>query len=256
MRVEDLAEQIGVSTVTIRSDLAYLEEQGLIMRANGGARAVRQFHAVRRDQHAPLAASQRRDMISAIVPLVGSSMTVLLGSGILPALLPPYLPASSQLRLIITSLEALPAARQYSLGPVYLLGGQCHSGRAEIDGPTAVQALAAYDIDLFVMEIAGISTPDAALRTLFSQALHAEAIRAARRTIALLNPDGASEAEVPELPVFLHDIDYLITPENPGPAISRTLHQAGFSHNAEADQARLYRKHILDQKNHHDAISA
>src|SRR5260221_12883121 len=37
-RVEDLSAQLGVSTVTIRSDLNYLEQQGYVVRAFGKAR--------------------------------------------------------------------------------------------------------------------------------------------------------------------------------------------------------------------------
>lgn len=36
-RVADLAEKLGVTTVTIRSDLQYLEDNGLLERSHGGA---------------------------------------------------------------------------------------------------------------------------------------------------------------------------------------------------------------------------
>ncbi len=38
--VEDLSRLLGVSSVTIRSDLNYLEEQGYLMRSAGKARHI------------------------------------------------------------------------------------------------------------------------------------------------------------------------------------------------------------------------
>ena len=36
-RVTDLAENLGVTTVTIRTDLKYLEDKGVLIRSHGGA---------------------------------------------------------------------------------------------------------------------------------------------------------------------------------------------------------------------------
>ena len=41
VRVSDLSKELGVSPVTIRADLEYLERQGLARRTHGGAVLVR-----------------------------------------------------------------------------------------------------------------------------------------------------------------------------------------------------------------------
>lgn len=243
LHVEELAEQNRVSAVTIRGDLAYLEEQGLLIRANGGA------HVVGRSapRHAAgLTKSLQLSMMRPAASVVGKSMTVLLGPGSLPGLLPPYLPQSHHLRLIITSLDTLHTARHYAVGPVYLLGGQIHSERQEIDGPTAVQALSAYDIDLFVMEANGLNAQDMSLRVMSSQPLHVAAIRTATRSMALINPVDDNDALLSVSSLLSPGLDYIVTVDDQDRDFHRALHRHGFRRRSEDGYACLYDRGGID----------
>lgn len=53
MRVEALSEMLGVSAVTVRADLSYLEAQGLVLRGAGQARALPDDHPLPHDPPPP-----------------------------------------------------------------------------------------------------------------------------------------------------------------------------------------------------------
>ncbi|WP_323989848.1 DeoR family transcriptional regulator [Nguyenibacter sp. L1] len=240
VRVDALARECGISTVTIRADLAYLEDQGLAIRTSGGARATGAVRHGARDAQCPLSTPQHRAMAMIAARLARPPMTVLLGPGTLPALLPPYLPPAPDLNIVVTSLDALPAARQHGGGQVHLLGGQCHPDRPDIDGPAAIRALALHDIDLFVLETAWIARTGLALHANASLPLHQAAARAARATASLLDA-GRHGASTPPCAVLLQATDFLITADRPDTPSPLLLADLGFAPAPPSgDPARLY----------------
>jgi len=186
-RVDALSAALQVSAVTIRGDLAYLEEQGLIVRSSGTARPTPVAETVAAD---PIPRSRLRPLLLAAAALVGPSGTLLLAPGSLTTQLIPHLPASDRLGLVLCSVEALLLARACMDGPLHLLGGRLGRDGSSLEGPWSVQALATHQIDLFVCEAAALASDGVLLPTDLPPSLHQAAAQRADRTIVLIPGDG------------------------------------------------------------------
>ncbi|MGI4799666.1 MAG: DeoR family transcriptional regulator [Janthinobacterium lividum] len=224
-RVDTLSRELGVSVVTIRGDLAYLEEQGLVVRSAGGARSA----AISRAEAASpvLSRDDARAMLLAAAGLVEDGSLVLLGPGRLVTQLATYLPSEGSLGLVLTDLSALPVARLCLDGALHVLGGQVHENGSTLDGPQSVQALALHEIELFVMQAQAIGAGTVALPADASEPFHRAATRRARRTVALVDGNGLHPAgNLPKL--ALRCLDHVILTEGAHHDALQALLDAGF----------------------------
>jgi DeoR family transcriptional regulator of aga operon len=82
VRVRELSEHFGVSTVTVRNDLQTLEERGLVQRVHGGA-MPRQRSAVERsfEEVASQYANEKQAIAEAAAQLVSSGESILVDVG-------------------------------------------------------------------------------------------------------------------------------------------------------------------------------
>ncbi|MGH7160060.1 MAG: DeoR family transcriptional regulator, partial [Acetobacteraceae bacterium] len=104
MRVDELSAALAVSTVTIRSDLNYLEEQGLLLRSFGKAIAAK---VARRPAGEPLAKSLALPMVRLASRLIEADDALLVGHGALPLQIIPLLTELSGLILVLAALDAV-----------------------------------------------------------------------------------------------------------------------------------------------------
>jgi len=226
-RVDALCGALGVSAVTIRSDLAYLEVQGLIVRSSGKAHptAASMPSAA---ASAGLTRAEARPMLGLAASLLGDETSILLGPGSLTSQLAGHLPARLELGVVVTSLDALSMARQCLDGPVYLLGGQLCADGVSFDGPQAVHALAFHRIETFFVQGEAIAAGAVLLAPGSSEAFCQAASRRSVRTIILVNGNGRST--VSHLPrLSLADADHVILPSGADRDAGCLLLDAGFS---------------------------
>jgi DeoR/GlpR family transcriptional regulator of sugar metabolism len=197
MRVETLSAELGVSAVTIRGDLSYLEEQGLILRTNGRARPAAP------DRPAPerprASAATLRPLLLDAAALAAEARSLLVGPGPVPAQLLPFLPPDPHRSVILCGLDGLPVATTCLDGPLHLLGGRVLGDGVGLDGPEAVQALSFYRPDLFVLFGTGVAGQRLLIPHEPPGTLHLAALRQAARTIALLLPADMPPASLREL---------------------------------------------------------
>jgi len=247
MRVDVLCETLGVSAVTIRSDLAYLEVQGMIVRSSGKARPATVL-ASSAASIAGLTRSAVRPMVGLAVTLLDDEKTILIGPGTLTAQLITRLPARPDLSVVVTSLNALSMARENLDGPIYLLGGQLGADGASLDGPQAVHALAYHAIEVFFVQGQAITHDALLLAPGSSEPFYRAGLRQARQTIAILNSNGSSPVDnLPRLP--LAGVDHVILPPAVHQDTTRMLSQAGFVKKISAEVAAfLYSRPNTDNK--------
>jgi len=243
VRVDTISRTLGVSAVTIRADLAYLEEQGLIVRSSGSARPAVGRHAYDDAQIAPPPPASRALLLTAAA-LARSHTTLLIGPGRLPAMLPAYLPPFPDLRVVLTSVDALLTARQFVVGSIHILGGQLDANGMLIDGPAAVHGLAFHAIDLFILQASAITHDAVILSSDASASFQRAAAQAARRTAILISgtqPDRSADA--PRLP--LSSVEYVIVSDTADEKTFNALEEAGFRLQPSSnEEARLYQSTI------------
>ena len=183
------AESFGVTTETVRRDLAILEQQGLIHRVHGGAVPADALSTVElavneRDK----TAAEQKDRIAhaAIEFLPGDGGSVLLDSGTTTGRFAAILPLDRRLTLFTnTASIAMKVAGHPSID-VHLLGGRVRSTTQAAVGPATLSALSDLRVDVSFIGTNGItldhglSTPDGD-----EAAVKAAMIAAGRRVVVL-----------------------------------------------------------------------
>ena len=139
IKVDDLSAQLGVSGVTIRGDLSYLEQQGYLKRSFGGAIAT------------PL--SSEPEAIQPIAPLSLAQQMEIAGHGIICRKIIPLLSEVKKLRLITNDPEHALLANQFIDGEIILAGSEMLRPDTALAGKQLEQALQHFTITHSILEI-------------------------------------------------------------------------------------------------------
>lgn len=167
VRVEPLSMRFGVSSVTIRNDLRYLEQKGCALRSYGGAMLNQQFAFDR-----PLQDKGRmnRDVKSRIAAkaaeFVKDGDTLILDSGSTTTQITPHLKTRRDLVVMTNALNIAYELAGFERIDVMVLGGSVRQNSYSLYGPAAEQQLRQYRFDTLFLGVdgfdleAGITTPN------------------------------------------------------------------------------------------------
>lgn len=194
VRVEALSESLGVSTVTIRADLTYLEQQGYVVRAFGKARynpALRNANTPAQEVDTANRPLQEAQVAQSALRWIDDGLSVFFGAGTLVHRVLPQLVAKTGLTLTLHELSMVATARQFMSCEIHVTGGVLRDDEPGLVGPGAEQGVQSHPIDLCVIEASAIDTQGRILcRHAGAARLYAAAARHAKRTIALASsPD-------------------------------------------------------------------
>lgn len=235
LSVSTAAESFGVTTETVRRDLATLEQLGLVHRVHGGAVSAdalttAEIAVPERDEAA--ADQKNRIARAALDQLPGDGGSILLDSGTTTSRVATLLPADRRLTLFTNTAATAMKLAGSALIEVHLLGGRVRPTTQAAVGPATVAALADLRVDVSFIGTNGLtvehglSTPDAD-----EAAVKAAMIRAGRRVVvvtdsrkfghdalmrfgtvdqvdAVITDDGISDADAAALEAL--DIDVVI----------------------------------------------
>ncbi len=161
VRVRDLSERFGVSTVTARNDLQALEERHLAQRVHGGAmpvdraRGERSFEEVA-EQHAP----EKRAIAEAAASLISSGESILLDVGTTTAALAAALVARTELvdvNVITNGLSiALTLEAAHPRLSIVVTGGTLRPKQHSLVDPLAGSMLKGLSVDTVFLGCNGI----------------------------------------------------------------------------------------------------
>lgn len=148
IKVDDLAEMLAVSGVTIRNDLNYLEQQGYLKRSFGGAIYTAQQGAPTAQRREPVAVVVDKALETEIARQVASFIddgeTVFLGPGSTLRKVIPFLAGNEELCLLMNDLAHVSFAQEFLNGESVLLGGVISREGNEIEGEMVISALRHY----------------------------------------------------------------------------------------------------------------
>lgn len=228
--VSEVAASHGVTTETVRRDLAALEQAGLLRRVHGGAVATTALavsEPALRDRDTARAEQKDRIARAAIELLPGSGGSVLLDAGTTTGRLAALLPTDRSL-LVLT--HAVPIAARLAGSPgiaLHLIGGQVRGATGAAVGPATVAALTDLRADVaFVGTNAllpsyGLCTPNA------EEAAVKRALVAAGRQVVVLAD--SSKLGRDQLVRFAPTdaVDVLVTDDGITPDAVRELESCG-----------------------------
>lgn len=228
MRVDELSSALKVSEVTIRSDLTYLEEQGLIVRSFGKAIAAKSTAPRDRPASAPLTKALLVPMLRRAQALIEPDQTVLIGPGPLATQALPWLADIPGLSVILTSTEAIPLARTCLDARIHLLGGEISTDNGMLEGTNALRMLDHYALDWSIFEADALSADAALLLSAKPIERLAEAAtrRSTRSVVLIGNPALSLERRTAQIP--LTNISDVILPTAPSNRQRDILIGAGF----------------------------
>jgi DeoR family transcriptional regulator, fructose operon transcriptional repressor len=212
VEVAAIADELGVTTETVRRDLTTLERHALLRRVHGGAIPIERlgFEPALAARDSVLTAEKERIARMALAELPDEG-SILLDAGTTTARLADALPTDREL-VVLTN--ALPIAMALSIRPnitVLILGGKVRGRTQAAVDAWALQALADSYVDVAFIGTNGIS-PERGLTTpdTTESAVKRGMIHAARRSVVLADHTKVGQNHLSRF-AGLDEIDTFIT---------------------------------------------
>jgi len=152
--VSEISERLGVSAVTIRSDLESLAENGLIIRTRGGG--IPAFHQSILDRQKAMAAEKIR-IAKAAAELVTDGDRIMIVAGTTTSLIPRFLLGRRDVHIVTNSTLLLPYVRINPALHVTVIGGRFFSSAEAMVGPIAIRQLAQFHVRMAFLGTDGFS---------------------------------------------------------------------------------------------------
>jgi DeoR family fructose operon transcriptional repressor len=225
--VTALAERLGVTTETVRRDLAVLEEHGALRRVHGGAVAADRGSAAEVDLRermtrggAAKSAIARRALEGLGRNFTGS---VMLDAGTTTGALAELLPGRTGIQVVTHSVVLAAGLTAAGYTDLTAIGGRIRGATGAAVGASTVAAIASLRPDVAFVGANGLSAGFGASTPDPEEAdVKRAVVRAARRTILLAD---RSKFDVESLRRFaaLDELDVLVTDQAPGGALAEEL---------------------------------
>ena len=228
--VTDVAERFGVTTETVRRDLALLERAGMLRRVHGGAVPIGALSLVEPGlgERDGTRTEQKRKIAAAALDLLPEvDGSVLLDGGTTTAALADLLPAE---RRLLVATNSVPIAARLSAAPgvtLHVLGGRVRGITHTAVGESTIRSLENLRLDVAFLGANGItarhgfSTPDE------TEAATKQAMsRAAQRTVVLADSSKLGREHLVRF-AAIEDVDVLVTDSGADPAVVADLQSAG-----------------------------
>lgn len=161
VKVDDLSMQLGVSGVTIRNDLNYLELQGYLKRSFGGA-----IYTAQHDSQLPVSEIRLPPLVNVRVELelarqcarlVKNRDVLFLGQSDLLRKTLPFLADHKKLQVIVNDLSHAGIADDFIDGDVVVAGGIFKRGQQALSGELVLHTLRQFDITCSILVIDSIN---------------------------------------------------------------------------------------------------
>jgi DeoR/GlpR family transcriptional regulator of sugar metabolism len=205
-----MAAELSVSEDTIRRDIDYLHENGLLSKVRGGA--------ISRDK-TPLSFQDRVDFQSTekevigmkVQPLLKAGMSVFMDGGTTICAVAECLPTNASLRVITNNMALVPLLGKFQHIEVIVLGGNYDKDTQTNTGARTCNEAAEFVADLYLMGTCAISK-DFGITSAIREdgAVKKAMLKGAKRVVVLSNSNKIGTSE-PFVVCGLHEIKVLVT---------------------------------------------
>jgi len=152
--VSDLSHELGVSEVTIRSDLAELESKGFLSRSRGGARlALHQSILERQERRI----EEKNRIARAAAELVRDGDRIMIEAGTTTALLVRHLLGKRDVQVVTNSTLVFAYARLNPALQIIMTGGEFRRETESMVGPVALRTIAGLNVRIAFVGTDGFS---------------------------------------------------------------------------------------------------
>lgn len=206
--VNELAEELNVSTVTIRQDLNFLEAEGLLKRVHGGAVLKDADDLTNR-----LGVNYEKKLRIAkkLATLVNDGETILIESGSVNVLLARELMKIRKVTIITTNVYIARQFRKNDQANIIILGGIYQHDSETLVGKITKTCIDQININKAFIGIDGYSTEAGfTLRDLFRAEISNYIIQKARDVFIVSDSSKFGKTELVNI-CFLNDIQHIAT---------------------------------------------
>ncbi|WP_025132815.1 DeoR/GlpR family DNA-binding transcription regulator [Leucobacter sp. PH1c] len=215
--IPQLTEQLGVSHMTVRRDIALLEQGGRVVSVSGGiALPSRMVLDASHETKLGLQPIEKREIAALAAALVEPGELVYLDAGTTTLALAQRLAETERVDVVTNDLAVAAAAGASAAAQVHLLGGRLDAPNQATEGAMAAAAVSQFNIGVAFLsassfDLRGISVPTDAKAVLKRAVVdHAERVYlltdstkygrvAALRAVALTEFDGLiTDSRLPE----------------------------------------------------------
>lgn len=157
VRVADLSRIFSISEVTIRTDLADMENKGLLTRVHGGAvSSYKPYYNMSLNQRMSTNQEEKEIIAKKIADMIEDNDTIMLNSGTTTLLVFRAIPRDLNLNIVTNSISI---ALEGTVNPnfnIILLGGQINPKYQFTYGDDAIRQLKSYHADKLILSVDGI----------------------------------------------------------------------------------------------------
>jgi DeoR/GlpR family transcriptional regulator of sugar metabolism len=222
--VEQLSTLFGISEVTIRKDLAILEQSGLLLRRYGGAIALPAEIVTPKEHNLSF---RKQSIAQTAATLIKDHYRLIIDSGRTTSALLPYLDNKKGLVVMTNSLTIAQQLTLLDNEPTLLMTGGTWDPHSEaFQGQVAEQVLRSYDFDQLFIGADGIDIDRGT--TTFNELVGLSQVMAevAREVIVLVSSDKIGR-KIPNLELPWQAINTLITDDQLASSVQQQIEQCG-----------------------------
>ncbi len=181
--VEDLSQSLGVSTVTIRTDLSALEKEGSLMRTHGGAMRVEKKSAARLLSHTMSEFEAEKKAIAKTAScFITDGSTIIIDSGSTTVHLLDYV-SGRGITIVTNSLPAVERLKDDTSVEVLLIGGNLRRSYMGTIGPLANSIMASVNVEIYFMGAANYDCDGISSTNLMEAELKKAMMKAADKVV-------------------------------------------------------------------------
>ena len=159
VHVTELSQMFSISEVTIRADLADMENKGLLTRVHGGAvSSYKSYYNMSLNQRMTTNQSQKEIIANKIAEMIEDNDTIMLNSGTTTLLAFRAFPQHLNLSIVTNSISIALEGTANPNFNIILLGGQINTKYQFTYGDDTIKQLKSYNADKLILSVDGIDT--------------------------------------------------------------------------------------------------
>lgn len=228
VKVHDLCDEFDVSSVTVRKDLKFLEEKGMLYRMHGGATQTNPYATDRHvNEKEKIHFSEKMEIGKVAAKMVTVNDSILIGSGTTVLSLAKHIKPQENLTVITSALNVALELNQHLEIEVIQLGGILRKRSSSVTGLTAENNLCDFSCSKFFLGVDGIDLEFGLTTANAMEArLNREMIKVSQKTIVLADSSKFGKRGFGRICGF-DDIDEIITDNKISDYTRETLEEYG-----------------------------
>lgn len=224
--VDELSAELGLSQITIRKDLDYLQTKDLLVRTHGGALPVQALSDPTIQEKEELHHEEKVRIAKAAASMVSEGQCIILDSGTTTTEIARALSSFRHLTVITNALN-IAANLAFSDFEIIMIGGTLRKNSLSVVGPLAEDVLKEMHGDIVFLGVdgfdseVGLTTPNV-LEARVNRAM----VKAAKKVVAVCDSSKFNRRSL-SLIVGTAAIDHVITDSNLPPEEIKAIQDAG-----------------------------